>query len=188
MPFLRRLSGYIVRNWLSITLAVICMVITTYLSIYIPFLMQEIIDGLSGASMAFNELMFLALEILLLTGIAGIFFFIQRYANAYFSQKIVYDVRNDVFSSLQRQSFAFYDKAQVGQLMSRTTTDVERISMFLGWQFTGLVSSLLLPGGAFLAMTSINLELTLISFIIAPFIFLAVYRYGSLVRPITHTI
>jgi len=188
LPFLRRLSGYIVRNWLTLPFAVACMVITTYLNIYIPFLMQQIIDGLSGASMAFNELMFLALTILLLTGIVGIFSFIQRYANAYFSQKIVYDVRNDVFASLQRQSFAFYDKAQVGQLMSRTTTDVERISMFLGWQFTGFLSSLLLLGGAFLAMTALNLELTLISFIIAPFIFLVVYRYGSLVRPITHTI
>ncbi len=164
------------------------MVITTYLSIYMPFLMQEIIDGLSGASIAFNELMFLALEILLLTGIAGIFSFIQRYVNAYFSQRIVYDVRNDAFASLQRQSFAFYDKAQVGQLMSRTTTDVERINRFLDWQFLGFVNSLLMLGGAFLAMTSMNLELTLISFIIAPFIFLVVYRYGSLIRPITRTV
>ncbi|MEM2935679.1 MAG: ABC transporter ATP-binding protein [Candidatus Bathyarchaeia archaeon] len=188
MPFFRRLSGYIVRNWLPLILAVTCMVITTYLNIYTPFLMQEIIDGLSGASVAFNELMFLALEILMLTGIAGIFSFIQRYANAYFSQKIVYDVRNDVFASLQRQSFAFYDKAQVGQLMSKATTDVDRISMFLGWQFTGFVSSLLLLGGTFLAMLSINLELTLISFTIAPFIFLVVYRFGSLIRPITRTV
>jgi len=164
------------------------MVITTYLSIYIPLLMQRIIDGLSGASIEFSELMFLAEEILLLTGITGIVSFIQRYANAYFSQKIVYDIRNDVFASLQRQSFAFFDKAQVGQLMSRTTTDVERIGMFLGWQFTGFVSSLFLLGGAFLAMTLLNLELTSISFIIAPFIFLVVYRYGSLIRPITRTI
>ena len=164
------------------------MVVTTYVSVRIPLLGKDLINYVVAAKrsgeLVFENLLFPVLQILGLTGVLGVFSFIQRYANAYFSQKVIYDVRNDVFGSLQKQSFAFYDKAKTGQLMSRTTTDVDRMRRFLGWELTSIVSSVLLLGGVLMAMIVMDWELTLLSFAVTPFMFIVIYRYGTKIRPV----
>lgn len=154
----------------------------TIVNVRIPILIQSVVDNILGNQ--YKELWFMVLQILVLTGIAGVFTFIQRYTNGYFSQRVIYAIRNDVFSALQNQSFSFYDKTETGQLISRTTTDVERIRHFLGWQLTSLVSSLSLLGGVVATAIFINWELTILAFIVMPFVFIVIYRYGKKIRPI----
>lgn len=186
MSFFKRLVGYISKNWFALAISVSCMAITTFISIYVPQLSRSVINEVIGAN-KYENLLSMVLQILGLTGVLGFFMFIQRYANGYFSQKVIYDIRNDVFASLQRQSFAFYDKIQTGQLISRTTTDVERIKRFLGMQMTGLVSSILLVVGAITSMISMNFKLTLVSIAVLPFVFIAIYFFGKKIRPVSHS-
>ena len=185
MHFLRRLFKYMIRNWYALMLSVLCMVASTYLNIYLPKLggmaIKEVLE-----TQDFNALVSITLQIILFTGILGVLTFIQRYANAYFSQKVIYDVRNDLFRALQRQSFAFYDRMQTGQLMSRATTDVNRIRWFLGFQIMGLISSVMLFGGVVMSMISINLTLALIVFAISPFSTILFAIFGKKIRPIIH--
>ena len=55
---------------------------------------------------------------------AGFFAYGQTYFGEWISQRVAYDIRNDIYSHLQRLSFAYHDKAQTGQFMSRATQDV----------------------------------------------------------------
>ncbi len=134
----------------------------------------------------YGLLVSLAIQMVVLTGVLGVLSFFQRYANSFFSQKVAYDVRNDVFKALQRQSFAFYDKTQTGQIMSRTTTDVERIQGFLGWQIMELIGSLFLLVGVIISMVLIDLELSLLSFSIIPFVLLGFRYFGKRIRSVIH--
>ncbi len=185
MSFMRRLFKYMMRNWHALMLSILCMVASTYLNVYLPKLggmaIREVLE-----TQDFNALVSIILQIILFTGVLGVFTFIQRYANTYFSQKVIYDVRNDLFRALQRQSFAFYDRMQTGQLMSRATTDVNRIRWFLGFHIMGLISSLMLFGGIVTSMISINLTLTLIVFAISPFSTILFAMFGRKIRPIIH--
>lgn len=183
MSFIKRLMGYIARNWVALSGGILCTVVTTFLSIHIIKLSGEVIENIL-VTKQYSALVSVVLQILILTGVLGVFSFLQRYANAYFSQKVIYSIRNDAFSSLQRQSFSFYDKTQTGQLISRVTTDVDRIRRFLGWQLMGVVGALFLLGGVLTNIISTNWKLTLLSFSVAPPIFFTFHLFGKKIRPV----
>jgi len=186
MSLFRKLLKYVARNWVWFTISLGAMLASTYISVYIPQVSGRIIKNILEVG-DFNLLLSLVLQILGLTGVLAVFSLIQRYANGYFSQKVVFDIRNDAFKSIQRQSFGFFDKMQIGQLMSRVTTDVNRIRGFVGWQLRTLISSILLLIGVVTSMVMINLELALISFSMVPILFFSYGLYGKKIRPIIHT-
>ena len=55
----------------------------------------------------------------------------QQYLGQWLGQRVAYDLRNAIYNRLQRLSFAYHDKHQTGQLMSRATQDVEAIQQFI---------------------------------------------------------
>ncbi|MFQ6095635.1 MAG: ABC transporter ATP-binding protein [Candidatus Bathyarchaeia archaeon] len=186
MSFIRRLSKYILRNWHLLALSILCIIVSTYINVYIPQLSGRVIEDILEIG-DFGLLVSLVIQILILTGVLAVFSFIQRYANGYFSQRAVYDIRNDAFKAIQRQSFAFFDKVNTGQLMSRATTDAERIGRFLGWQLMMLINSILLLGGVAVSMFMMDLELTLLSLSIVSFFFINFTMFGKKIRPVIHT-
>lgn len=167
------------------------MVISVIVAVQIPFLTKDAIDNAlplltdnATVELGKSRLLVLSVEIVGLTIIVGILYFIQRYANMYFSQKVVYDIRNDIFAALQNQSFAFYDKIHTGQLLAKVTTDIDRIRGFLGWQLTFLINSLFLLAATLYSMLGMDLRLTMLLLLLMPLLFLAFYYFGKKIRPI----
>ena len=62
----------------------------------------------------------------------GLFSFVQGYMGEKLSQSVAFDLRNELFSKIQRLSFSYHDRNQTGQLMIRATDDVEKVRMFIG--------------------------------------------------------
>jgi len=185
MNLLRRLSRYIFRSWHELLLSVVCMLASTYLQVYIPKISGAIIKNILEAG-DFGTLLHLVMQSIALTCFLGVFSFLQRYANSYFSQKVVYEVRNDLYKAVQRQSFAFFDRTETGQIMSRATTDIDRIRGFLGFQITSLIGSIFLLTGIMLSMLSISLVLTLFCLSITPLLTVVFMFFGKRVRDIVH--
>jgi len=187
-----RICRYISRNWPLFLVSVSCILVSTIVSVQVPLLIRAAIDNVITPlaenrleiELGKSTLFTLILEIIGLTAVVGLFSFIQRYANTYFSQKVVYDIRNDAFASLQNQSFAFYDKTHTGQLLSKVTTDMDRIRRFLGFQLTFLISSIILLIVILYTMFSINTMLTLFILPIMPCIFATFYSFGKKIRPL----
>ncbi|MEA2090532.1 MAG: ABC transporter ATP-binding protein [Thermoproteota archaeon] len=186
-----RISRYILRNWPLFLLSIACVIFSTVLSVQIPLLTMEVFDNVfpmftneSTVEVGKSRLLILVLEIIGFTVVVGVFSFIQRYASIYFSHKVVYGIRNDVFASLQNQSFAFYDKMHTGQLLSRVTTDMDRIRRFLSWQLRMLTSAIILLAVTLFTMFSISARLTLLLLPVMPFVFSAFYLFGKKIRPL----
>jgi ATP-binding cassette subfamily B protein len=68
---------------------------------------------------------------LLLAGARGFFTYWQHFLGEWLGQHVAFDLRNDIYDRLQRLSYAYHDKAQTGQLMSRATQDVEGTRQFI---------------------------------------------------------
>ena len=187
-----RICRYISKNWPLFLVSVVCMLVSTMVSVQIPLLTRVAIDdvitplaeGRLEIQKGKGALFILMLEIVGFTVVVGLFSFIRRYANTYFSQKVVYDIRNDVFASLQNQSFAFYDKTHTGQLLSKVTTDMDRIRRFLGFQLAFFIMSIILLVVTVYTMFSINTMLTLFLLPIMPCIFVTFYSFGKRIRPL----
>ena len=73
-----------------------------------------------------------ALIIIGFAAVRGVFAFLQSYNAEKLSQSVAFDIRNDIFSKIQRLSFSYHDKNQTGQLMVRATDDVEKVRLFIG--------------------------------------------------------
>jgi len=186
-----RICRYISKSWPLFLVSVACMLVGTIVSVQIPLLIRDAIDDVitplaRGLDVELGKgmLFVLMLKIVGFTVVVGLFSFIRRYAGTYFSQKVVYDIRNDVFVSLQNQSFAFYDKTHTGQLLAKVTTDMDRIRRFVGFQLAFLMTSVILLVVALYTMFSINTMLTLFLLPIMPCIFGTFYLFGKKIRPV----
>src|SRR4030042_5920889 len=115
-----------------------------------------------------------------LRGVAG---YIQSYLQEVVSQKVSYDVRNAIYDRLQRLSFAYYDKAQTGQLMSRATVDVEAVRMFFGMGLIGLINMVIMVTAISIVLLLMDWKLALFIMAFLPPIGFLAYRFSSRIRP-----
>jgi ABC-type multidrug transport system fused ATPase/permease subunit len=186
-----RIIRYVSGSWHLFLISVVCMAVSVVVAVQIPFLTKDAIDNAlplltneATVELGKSRLLVLSVEIVGLTIIVGTLYFVQRYVNTYFSQKVVYDIRNDVFAALQNQSFAFYDKVHTGQLLAKVTTDIDRIRGFLGWQLTFLINSMFLLAAALYSMFVMDLRLTMLLLLLMPPLFLTFYYFGKKIRPL----
>src|SRR6266850_1325298 len=63
--------------------------------------------------------------------VRGVFAFLQAYWAEKNSQSVAFDMRNELYSKIQRLSFSYHDQNQTGQLMVRATDDVEKVRLFI---------------------------------------------------------
>ena len=86
-----------------------------------------------------GELLVGVAMVLALYAARGVFAYGQNYMSEFLSQSVAYDLRNDLYNKIQGLSFAFHDRSQTGQLMSRVTVDVETSRQFLSTSLLNLV-------------------------------------------------
>lgn len=177
-----RLLRYMSKYWPTVTLAMSCVVAVTCLNVIVPLIVREIVDKVLVQSM-YDQLAWLSLSIVLVAALKSTVSFAQRYSQQYIGQKVVFDLRDRLFTSLEEKSFSFYDQAQTGQLMSRVTSDVEQVRALLAWWLETLVSSILTVGSVVVVISTIDLRLTLLYLATIPLVLLAAYNFSKRVRP-----
>jgi ABC-type multidrug transport system fused ATPase/permease subunit len=129
-------------------------------------------------------LVFASLAVLLFAIGRGLAAFGQQYLSQKIGQDVSYDIRNAVYNNLQSLSYAYHDKVQTGQVMSRVTQDVESIRMFPGQGILRLLYIAVMLGVAAGGMFWINWQLALVSLITVPIMAWRSYVLARTVRPI----
>ncbi len=181
-----RVLSYLKRYWLLETLVILCLLGVTATNIVVPLLIRTIIDNVIP-TMDYNLLLTITLAILTVTALRGFFTFAWRYATEYIAQKAVYNVRNQIYEALQRQTFTFYDKMPTGELMSRVTSDVDMIRGFLAWGFPQFISILAMFIGVFAITIGISWKLTILALSTAPIVAITALRFSRKIRPVFTT-
>ena len=136
----------------------------------VPYLIGESITNvLDSGERDVSGLWTLAIALLLAGTARGLFSFGQTFFAESTSQKVAYDIRNAFYNKLQHLSFAFHDKQNTGDLMSRATADVEGVRMFInmGAVRFGFVVAMVI--GIAVAMLLTDLKMGLVSLAFVPF-------------------
>jgi ATP-binding cassette subfamily B protein len=128
---------------------------------------------------------------LLMLAIAIVVAVLARWALTYWRRMIAgkvslgieYDLRERLYTHLQRLELGFFDRQQTGQLMSRATVDLQAVRFFLGYGLVFIMQSVLTISLAGIAMLVTNPPLALVSLAPVPFVVLISYRYGRRARP-----
>lgn len=108
----------------------------------------------------------------------------QGFARAELSQGLAYDMRSQLFAHVQTFSFANLDQMQTGQILTRLTSDVNLVRMFVSAGLALLLRALLMVFGSVIAMLFIDWQLTLIMAVLLPLAFLLIWGVMRLARPL----
>ncbi len=107
---------------------------------------------------------------------------IQTYLRFWLGQKLVLDMRMDMFRNLQQLSMSFYDKRHVGRIMSRVTNDVETLNEFLTSGVEIAIGDIFILVGIVAVMFILNIRLALISLAVIPILLIGTIMLGGRVR------
>lgn len=163
MQFLRR-------YWLQATGMFISLLIGTASMLVIPRMSQYVIDqGIVRRDAA--RVLWLSLAMVGLAALRAVFQFAQGALAARTAQGIAYDMRNALYAKIQSLSFSYHDSAQTGQLLTRATSDVDRVQGFVGGGFVMFLSALLMMGGALAFLFVANWRLAMIMVVVIPLTF-----------------
>jgi ATP-binding cassette, subfamily B, multidrug efflux pump len=97
-------------------------------------------------------------------------------------QHILYDVRTVMFDHLQKLSLSFYNRYSVGRVITRVINDVGTLREFITWAVLAIVRNLLGIVGTLIAMLTLNLKLSLLTFAVIPFMVLATAIFRKVAR------
>ena len=97
-------------------------------------------------------------------------------------QHVLFDVRTAMFGHLQRLSLSFYNRYSVGRVITRVINDVGTLREFVTWAVLAIMRDLLGIIGILIAMLSLNLRLSLLTFAVLPFMVLATILFRRAAR------
>ena len=145
----------------------------------------SVIEAVDGTSVLeqIQPLLFFAGLILAATLVKGVFTFSQVFVGEYLSQRVCFDLRNRIFNQYQRLSFAYHDRSQTGQLMSRATSDVEQIRFFVSQGLINGALMLLTFVAVLVVLLLINWKLALLSLATMPVLFVIAVLFARQLRP-----
>ena len=116
----------------------------------------------------------------------------SAYLNAYFTvsigQWIAHDLRHSMYAHLQRLSMSYYDKQQIGPLISTITDDINAVQEFASTSLLDLVIDSLTIIGMLAIMFMLNWKFTLVALALTPLLAVFVYRLRSVVKRATHDV
>ena len=197
-PILLRLlaRGWPYRWWLLLTLAATAA--TTAMMVATPQLLKFAIDtgfaiteevGADGETVRtatgnMSTLLVVAGLLLIVAVARGLFQYGQQYLSEKIGQGVAFDFRNDIFEHLQRLSYAYHDKSEIGQIMSRATQDVEGVRMFVGMATIRLLSVVALVGVSAALMLSLNVKVALVALAFTPIIAVQASVIALWMRPL----
>ena len=112
--------------------------------------------------------------------------FLVNYARTvlmeWIGQRVMYDLRVEIFSHLQRLPLAFFDRNPVGRLMTRVTNDVQALNELFTSGLVAVFGDFFMLGGIIIAMLNLNWQLTLATLATVPLLFAATVIFKNKVR------
>ncbi len=186
MPILLRLLSFLRPYKLKTSIVVVSTILTGFFVLASPKIIGWAIDNTNlGKTKNLDKggLVIAGLAILISSALRGLFYYLQQYQGETLSQQVAYDLRNLIYDRLQRLSYAYHDKAQIGQIMSRATGDVEGVRFYINMGVIRLFYTIVLLLTAFGLMVFSNWRLTLVAWAMLPIIAWRSYSMASRMRP-----
>jgi ABC-type multidrug transport system fused ATPase/permease subunit len=168
-PYLARYKGW---TFASIGLLLLYIVF----SLANPFLIGVAIDQFIGHG-DLKGLALLSIVLIVINVLMWQAQYWQVWTMSWAGQQILYHLSTDMFRQLQRLSLGFYDRTQIGRVMSRLQTDIDVFESMLSSGLLSMLGSLLSLVGIMIAMLVMNVPLALLSLTVLPIMFIVTFYW-----------
>src|SRR5271156_919997 len=175
---LRPLAPYLRRYWKHLAWGGVAVILYNTIKVLIPIVIGHAIDDMQhGITEA--KILHHALRLLVIAVLSAIFLYITRQVIIGASREIEFDLRNDLFSNLERQAPSFFHTHRTGDIMARTTNDLNAVRQLLGPAIMYSANTIVFTAAALPFMWRISPKLTLCAFVPLPIASVLVQYFGN---------
>jgi ATP-binding cassette, subfamily B, multidrug efflux pump len=192
---MKRLLTYLHPYRWQVAVALVAIVLKAGADVLGPYLTKVAIDKYLASHREAHSLLDRFLSDRPLTGIAQIaamyiglllasflLEFAQTYIMQWTGQKVMFDLRSQIFRHLQRLHISFFDKNPVGRLVTRVTSDVDALNEMFTAGVVSIFEDIFVLAGILVIMLNMSWRLALITFAVLPLIFYATSIFRRKVR------
>ena len=178
---LAKLFPYLVKYKIQVALAIFFLLLAAITTLTLPMAVRRVIDnGFSDSDPALVNNYFTVL--ILIAAVLAFASSCRYYFVIWIGERIVADLRNDVFANVTRLSSEFFDRSHSGEIISRLTADTTQIKSAVGATASMALRNSILGSGALIMMIYTSPRLSLIVIAAIPLIVLPIVGFGRKVR------
>jgi len=178
-PLLRRVFAYFVPYWPLSLVVLACIAVTSALGLVPALVTKTLIDYLTGRGGQFSFIGLLIGILVASSLVSGLVGVLQSYVSTRISQSIMYDLRNQLFDRVIRQSVAFFTRTRTGDVMSRLSNDVNGVQSVVSDTIFSLVSNVVILASTLVLMVTLSWKMTIVALLVLPAFVLPTLRVGK---------
>ena len=181
MDLYKRILSYVKPYLHVLFAALLCTMLAAAGNLYLPWIFRDMIDKVLSAKDAYM-LNMISASIVVIFFLRGIFLYGQNYLMSWVGQRVIIDIRSEVFRKLQRLSMSFYDRNKTGTIMSYVTNDVSALQGAMVDNTVELVTESIILTGSVCAMIYLDWKLTLFTILTFPVVLFFMNFFGKKIR------
>lgn len=172
-----RILRYLKPYWLQLITVFAIIILSSILGLLPSLITAKIIDeAIIGKDMALLiKLVILAILTLAMSNIVGV---LESYINSWVSNRIVFDMKNEMFSHLQTMSHSFFTSEKQGDIITRMNSDISGVATVISSILTNIISNICTVVTTIVALFNIDAKLSLIGILVIPLLVLPTKSAG----------
>ncbi|TMD40561.1 MAG: ABC transporter ATP-binding protein [Chloroflexi bacterium] len=178
-PLLKRVFGYFLPYWSLALVVLVCIGVAAALGLVPAIVTQHLINYLTGRHGQFSYVAFLIGALVGSSLLAGLIGVAQSYFSNRIAQSIMFDLRNQLFDRVLKQSIAFFTATRTGDVMSRLSNDVNGVQSVVSDTIFSLVNIVVILASTVFLMFALDWKLTVAALVVLPAFLLPTRRVGK---------
>ena len=173
-----RILKYLKPYWLQLIIVFAIIILSSVLGLLPSLITARIIDeAILGKDFALLiRLVILAIITLAVSNIVGV---LESYINSWVSQRIVYDMKNEMFQHLQKMPHSFFTSEKQGDIITRMNSDISGVATVISSILTNIISNVCTVITTIVALFNIDAKLSLIGILVIPLLVLPTKSAGK---------
>ena len=176
-PLISRILTYLAPYWAKFLMVFVTIILSAVLGLLPSIITGRIVDeALVGQNMALLiQLLLAALVTLFASQVVSL---LTTYLNAWISQHIIFDMKNEMYAHLQRMSHAFFTSERQGDIITRMNTDVSGVSTVISGTLSSILSNLATVVTTLVALFGMNWKMAIVGILVIPMLILPTRSAG----------
>ena len=175
---IRRILSYLLPYRLQFLLVFVTILVSAVLGLLPSIITGRIVDeALVGKNMALLvRLLILAFVTLSASQVISV---LESYINSWISQRIIFDMKNQMYDHLQHMPHAFFTSEKQGDIITRMNTDISGVSTVISGTLSNVVSNIATVVTSLVALFTMSWQLALVGIVVIPLLILPTKKVGK---------
>ena len=176
-PLIRRILSYLTPYWVRFVLVFVTILLSSVLGLLPSIITGRIVDeALVGESMTLlMQLILAALATMIASQLVTV---LTSYLNAWISQHIIFDMKNQMYAHLQQMSHAFFTSERQGDVITRMNSDISGVSNVISGTLQSILSNIATVVTTLVALFGMNWKMAIIGILVIPLLVLPTRSAG----------